>query len=167
MEKIKVGTISFETNTDKSEQKNLKIKDYDNDNEVKKCDCKPCYKHDIYFEACDNIKSCNLGSRFVDDQGKILDLSLTLRDVCPLKRTAVAIALYEIGSCHSKQLIALKVKTIPASGATERQDICVDNIRFVIPDDTDTSTDGRRRFSVEVSANYIDVVSSDNCCSDK
>ena len=47
------------------------------------------------------------------------------------------------------------------------QDICVDNIRFVIPDDTDTSTDGRRRFSVEVSANYIDVVSSDNCCSDK
>lgn len=167
MEKIKVGTISFETNTDKSEQKNLKIKDYENNNEVKKCDYKPCYKHDIYFEGCDNIKNCNLGSRFVDEQGKILDLSLTLKDVCPLKRTAVAIALYEIGSCHSKQLIALKVKTIPASGGTERQDVCLEDIRFVIPDDIDTSTDGRRRFSVEVSANYIDVVSSDNCCPDK
>lgn len=167
MEKIKVGTISFESNADKTEKDSCKIKEHSKDNEAVNSECKPCYKHDIYFEGCDNIKSCDLGSKFVDEQGKILDLALTLRDVCPLKRTAVAIALYEIGSCHSKKLISLKVKTIPASGGTERKDICVDNIRFVIPDDIDTSTNDRRRFFVEVSANYIDVVSSDNCCPDK
>ena len=53
----------------------------------------------VYFRGCEGRKTCNLGNVPIEYQGCILDISLRLKNVCPGKRVAVGISLYEVDSC--------------------------------------------------------------------
>ena len=56
---------------------------------------RPC-NDDIYFEKCEDHKVCHIGDTVMEGQGRILDLTMCLKNVCPGKRVAVGIALSEL-----------------------------------------------------------------------
>lgn len=144
--------INVEDETEKQKEKNV-ISKFDKGKE-------------IVFDACDDIKNCDIGNFDVDETGKILRLSLTLKDVCPRKRVALAVMLYELDSRNKKYERGLKIITIQKSKENVSRDIKVKDIVFVLPNDIGVGTNGRRRFVASVKTNYIDVV-EDNCCRSK
>lgn len=112
---------------------------------------------EIIFNACDDIKNCDIGNFDVDETGKILRLSLTLNDVCPRKRVALAVMLFELDSRGKEYERGLKIMTIPESEKNVPRDIKVKDIVFILPDDISVGTNGRRRFVARVETNYIDI----------
>ena len=57
----------------------------------------------VYFEPCEDAKAVTLSDCFTESTGRMLDVSMTLRNVCPGKRTAVGIAISEIDSAGGEQ----------------------------------------------------------------
>lgn len=159
MEKLNIGKISFEETAPKQEVA-VEAEDETKEEVTKKRENKiDCHERRITFSSCVDMKSCNIGGTEVDGTGKILELSLTLEDVCPRKRVAVAVMLKELDSRGREYTRGLKVLTVPASGAERPRDIKVDNIWFVIPDSTSVASGNERTFVVRYQANYIDAIS--------
>lgn len=134
-----------------------------------KCRCGGEETREIVFASCEDKKCRNIGRFEVgnNQKGKILRLSLTLKDVCPSKRTAVAVTLYELDARGKKHERGLRILTVPASGKPYPSDIEVTGICFILPDDISTGTNGNRRFTAEVISEYIDVITRDcqsKCC---
>ena len=66
----------------------------------------------ICFNSCETYKSAEIGCVPPDGQGRILDLSFTLRGVCPNCRIAVCVALYEVDSCGCEKPCGIKMFTV-------------------------------------------------------
>lgn len=134
--------------------------------------CQPCGDHrpqpggdDIYFEKCEDHKLCHLGDTVLDGQGRILDLTLTLKNVCPGKRVAVGVALNEVDGRGNEYPRGMKTFTVPAHRNCHCMDIPVASMRFILPEDISVSgrhTPGgsRRHFTAKVIAHYIDFNSA-------
>lgn len=153
MEKINIGAISFDEVPTK-DKKSCKRRE-------RQTTQVSSVTKDVYYEACEDAKECELDAVEIDDTGKILDLSLTLSDVCPAKRVALAVSLNEVDSYGNEYGRGLKIYTIPESGRTVPCDINVDNIRFIMPDDISVGTSGIRHFVVRTDTHYIDTTSGD------
>lgn len=122
---------------------------------------------EITAEGCGDIIEFNAGDIVLESAGRILQLDVTLRNVCPNKRVALAVILNETDPEGGEYRRGMKTMTIPAHTENSCRDINVRCIRFVLPEDLDVSgtPDGicnTRNFSASFFANYID--SNFECC---
>ena len=99
---------------------------------------------------------------YQESQGRILQLSVTLKDICPGKRTALAAILTEVDQQGNEYPRGIKTLTIPAHTASGCRDIRVRCIKFVVPEDLDVSggsppsTCDQRNFKARFIAHSID-----------
>lgn len=119
----------------------------------------------VKLEGCQDTAEYDLGDVYLESQGKILELDLTLKNICPGKRVALAVILTEVDSYGTEYPRGMKILTVPAHFRTGCQDISVRCIKFVLPDDLNVSCSARcceRNFKARVISHYID--SGFDCC---
>jgi Ca-activated chloride channel family protein len=123
---------------------------------------------DVTAEGCESLVEADLGDVYLLSRGRILELSLTLKNVCPGKRTALAVILTEVDAQGLEQPRGMKTLTIPAHSGPGCRDVRVKCLHFVLPEDLDVSGGpvdplcNQRRFKARVIANSID--SDYRCC---
>lgn len=122
---------------------------------------------ELTVHGCQDSVVVNLGDVFLESQGRILQLDLTLKQVCPGKRVALAVILTEVDENGQEHARGIKTVTIPAHDFPNCRDVLVKCIKFVVPEDLD-GTGGNTRpmceprsFRARVIAHNID---SDFCC---
>lgn len=113
----------------------------------------------IYYEPCDGFKEvCVTG--FCQQEtapGRVLDVNATLTNVCPGRRSALGLALTEVDENGAEYARGFQAVTVPAHNGSCNQDIQVDTIRFILPEDQ--SLQNRRHFIVRAQHHYLDAAS--------
>lgn len=110
----------------------------------------------------------NGGDIRLESLGRIIQLDVTLKNICPNRRVALAVILTEVDDHGMEHKRGLKTMTIPAHTKQNCSDVIVRCIKFVVPEDLDVSgkTDSichDRNFKARFIANYID--NDFECCS--
>lgn len=116
---------------------------------------------DFTIEGCKDTVEFDAGEIGMESLGRIVQLDVTVKNVCPNKRLALAVLLYEIDSCGKEHKRGMKTVTVPAHSRSTCHDVTVRCIKFVLPEDLDVSgkTDtlcGCRKFKAKFISNYID-----------
>ena len=123
---------------------------------------------ELTLEGCADSMEVDMGDVYLSSLGSILELSVTIKQVCPRKRVALAVILTEVGKNGAEYQRGMKTMTIPAHNFSRCRDILVKCIRFVLPEDLDVSCCGTpckcdpRKFKVRLLANTIDT--DFRCC---
>ena len=123
---------------------------------------------ELTLEGCADSMEVDMGDVYLSSLGSILELSVTIKQVCPRKRVALAVILTEVGKNGAEYQRGMKTMTIPAHNFSRCRDILVKCIRFVLPEDLDVSCCGTpckcdpRKFKVRFLANTIDT--DFRCC---
>lgn len=115
---------------------------------------------DIDFARCEMNRDVELDAQHLSGIGRYLNLSATVKKVCPCKRIAVGMALYEkAGNCR----ILKGHKSFVASHSEHCcADITLNNIHFVLPEEIAETEDTsslchERKFELEFTSHYIDM----------
>ena len=123
---------------------------------------------EITIGGCQDVVEWDAGDLELSSLGRILQLSVTLKNICPYKRVALAVVLSETGAYGMEYPRGMKTLTIPAHTQSTCQDVTVRCIRFVLPEDLDVSGGtpyaicNERVFQARIFANYID--NNFSCC---
>lgn len=126
---------------------------------------------EIEIEGCNDVLEYDLGDIELSSLGRLLNLSFTVKNVCPNKRVAVAVIVTELDHKHKEHPRGLKTFVI-SHHEGGCKDIKVKCVHFVLPEslDTDCSPNGicnKRKFIVRTISNYIDTnfftTPSDEC----
>ena len=109
------------------------------------------------------------GDVVLESLGRILQLDVTLRNVCPNKRVALAVILTEVDEEDNEYDRGLKTLLIPAHDGDSCRDITVRCLKFVLPEVLDVTNGAdamcnERNFRARFIANYVD--SGFVCCPD-
>lgn len=115
---------------------------------------------DFSASRCDSLVTEDAGDVYLDAQGQIIELSVTLKNVCPGRRVALAAVLTELAQDGTEYPRGMQTLTVPAHTGTTCQDVSVPCIRFVAPGDADVSAAagcGQRRFRARFLAHYMDT----------
>lgn len=131
----------------------------------------PCPKPvEITIGGCEDTLEFDAGAVHLESLGRILLIDVTVKDVCPHRRVALAVILTEIDEKGKEHKRGMKILTVPAHVKQGCQDVKVRCIRFVLPEDLDVS--GRveaicnsRKFKARFIAHYIDF--DFDCCDEK
>lgn len=123
----------------------------------------PCpIPNDIKINECEDFVSVDMDNVLMESLGRIVELSLKIKNVCPKKRVALAVILKEIDKAGNEYSRGLKTITIPAHNYPMCKDVMVKNIRFVLPEDLNVNSTNpnsicsERNFRASFIANYID-----------
>lgn len=128
----------------------------------------PCPKPvPVEIDGCSDAVIYDAGELDMTSLGRILQISVTLKKVCPYKRVALAVVLTEVDGKGKEHKRGLKTMTVPAHTRAGCQNVTVRCIKFVLPEDMDASCScgsmcGKRKFKVRFIAHYID--SDFDCC---
>lgn len=119
--------------------------------------------------GCSDVVEYDAGDIAMTGLGRIVRLDVTLRNICPNKRVALAVLLNEVDESGTEYKRGLKTMTIPAHTMTGCRDITVRCISFVLPEDLDTSGTpssmcDTRNLRARFIAHYID--NDYGCCCD-
>lgn len=122
---------------------------------------------ELAIDSCSNSIEFNAGELALESLGRIAQLDVTLKNVCPNKRVALAVWLNEVDSLGNEYKRGLKTMTIPAHTRATCNDIVVRCIKFVLPDDIDVNDSqdtmcDARHLRARFIAHYID--SDFDCC---
>ena len=129
-----------------------------------KCDVVVCAEPcptpvDVVAEGCSDLVVVDVGDVQLGGQGRIIQLELTVKDVCPNRRVALGVILEEVGPDGKTEPQGVKVFTLPAHTQPGCRDVQVQCIRFVVPEDVSLwgkSLCDTRRFQVQVIAQAMD-----------
>lgn len=130
-------------------------------------DCPPPIPIDI--GGCVDTLNYDAGDVLLNSLGRILQLDVTIKNVCPDKRVALAVFLTELDTNGVEYKRGMKILTVPAQASGACQDVTVRCIKFILPEDLDaseglpTSICNNRQFYARVMAQYIDF--DFQCCS--
>lgn len=83
--------------------------------------------------GCDDSVDYDAGALGMESLGRILQLSVTLNNVCPNKRVALAVIVTEVDSEGTEYRRGMKTMTIPAHSGDSCRDVNVRCIKFVLP----------------------------------
>ena len=124
---------------------------------------------DLTVDGCTDTVEFDAGDLVMDSLGRIVQLDVTLRNVCPNRRVALAVMLNELDELDVEHKRGLKTLTIPAHTREGCRDVTVRCIKFVLPEDLDVSGDAtaicnERRFRARLIAHYVDY--DFECCCD-
>lgn len=120
---------------------------------------------DLTVEGCADAVIVDLGQVELTGQGRMIEVNVTVKDVCPGKRVALAAILTEVDRDGLEHQRGMKTVTLPAHRFPECRDVQVKCIRFVVPEDLSLSEGAfcaPRKFKARFLANYID--SDFRCC---
>lgn len=125
---------------------------------------------EILIDGCADAVEFDAGDIGMDGLGRILQVDVTLKNVCPYKRVALAVLLHEVDSMGNEYKRGLKTMTVPAHTRDTCRDVTVRCIKFVLPEDLDVSRTtesmcNTRHFKARFIAHYIDN-DVDSCCCD-
>ena len=81
----------------------------------------------------------DLGKTDLQSLGRIVQLDVTVKNVCPNRRVALAVILTEMDDTGLEHQRGMKAITIPAHHAATCRDVLVKCIKFVLPEDLDVS----------------------------
>lgn len=129
-----------------------------------KCDLVVCAEPcptpvDVVAEGCSETVVVDVGDVQLGAQGRIIQLEVTVKDVCPNRRVALGVMLEELGPDGKIEPRGFKAYTIPAHTQPGCRDIQVQCIRFVVPEDVSLwgkSLCDTRRFQVQLIAQEMD-----------
>ena len=116
----------------------------------------------ITIQGCQDAVEFDAGDLGVESVGRILQLDVTIKNVCPRKRVALAAIVTEVDPRGIEYKRGMKTITVPAHTRATCHDVTVRGIKFVLPEDLDvsggstTSICNSRRFKARFLANYID-----------
>ena len=119
-------------------------------------------------DGCQDSAEVDPGDVYLESTGRIVELNLTVKNVCPHRRTALGIILTEIDCAGKEHPRGMKTVTLPAHSAPSCRDIRVKCIKFILPDNLDVSCSqggsmcGARNLRVRVIAHNIDTAY--RCC---
>jgi len=109
----------------------------------------------VYFDACDGAQSVCLSTACQDQlPGRVLNVTATLRNVCPGRRSAVGLALSEVDEKGTEHARGFRAVSVPAHHGKCSRDIQLDAVRFVLPEDM--SLQSRRHFICRMDHHYLD-----------
>lgn len=116
---------------------------------------------ELSIDGCEDSIEFDAGELGMESLGRIVQLDVTLKNVCPHKRVALAVILNEVDSCGVEHKRGLKTMTVPAHTRSACQDVKVHCIKFVLPEDLDVSGSAnaicnKRNFKARFIAHYID-----------
>ena len=122
---------------------------------------------DVTIGGCEDSIEFDAGDLVMESLGRILQLDVTLKNVCPNKRFALAAIVTEVDDNDVEHKRGLKTMTVPAHTRESCRDVTVKCIKFVLPEDLDVSGSANamcnnRRFKARFIAHYID--SDFECC---
>lgn len=119
---------------------------------------------DISIDGCTDTLEFDTGELGMQSLGRILQIDVTLKSVCPRRRVALAVILNETDSCGNEYERGMKIMTVPAHTADSCRNITVRCVKFVLPEDLNplNSMCTERNFKVRFIAHYID--SGFACC---
>lgn len=121
----------------------------------KGCTCDNDGATHIYFDACENSKEVTvIGSCEEDSLGRVLDVNVTLRNVCPGRCSSLGINLSEMDDDGTEYARGFRAISVPAHNARTNQDIQLDAVRFVLPEDRRLQR--RRHLIVRTTHHYLD-----------
>lgn len=89
---------------------------------------------DVPVSGCEEVVQFDAGDLDLSAQGRIVELDVTLNNVCPNRRVALAAILTEVDEEGEEHQRGMKVFTIPAHSGTQCRDVEVRCIRFVLPE---------------------------------
>lgn len=122
---------------------------------------------DITIGGCEDTLEFDAGDLLMDSLGRILQLDVTLKNICPNRRVAFAAIVTEVDDKCNEHKRGMKTIVIPAHSGSTCQDVTVRCIKFVLPEELDvrgstTALCDERKFKVRLLANYID--NDFECC---
>lgn len=118
--------------------------------------------------GCQDSAVVDLGDTLLESLGRIIQFDVTVKNVCPNRRVALAVVLTEVDQNGTEYSRGMKTLTIPAHRAPTCRDVLVRCIKFVLPEDlsvsggTPNSICGTRNLKVRVIAHNIDT--DFRCC---
>lgn len=118
--------------------------------------------------GCRDAVELDAGDLALESVGRILQLGVTLQNVCPDRRVALAVILTEVDDRGVEYKRGMKTLLIPAHSGPACKNVSVRGISFVLPESLDVSGPAdrlctARSFRARFLSNYID---SDYACSD-
>lgn len=128
------------------------------------------YSIDFDITNCNDVIEYDAGDLYLESQGRILQLDIKLKQICPNKRVALAVILNELDDQGIEHKRGLKTMTIPAHLRQTCQDIMIRCVKFVLPEDEylldNQNTLCRKRcFKTRFIAHYID--NDYSCCNEE
>ena len=124
--------------------------------------CVSC-KQQFTAPGCQDSVLYNLDDLSIESTGRIVQLELTLKNVCPAKEVALAVLLNELDDTGHEIKRGFKILTVPAHNRPSCTDIHLECIRFILPDGSCTPASASsvpahcqsRNFVVRGFANYL------------
>ncbi|MDD3334279.1 MAG: hypothetical protein PHI98_02070 [Eubacteriales bacterium] len=115
----------------------------------------------VYFDPCEETKAVAISGISAEGTGRILDVSMTLKDVCPAKRVAVGVTVHEVDQAGNEYPRGFRAVTVPAHNHSGCCDVAVSSTRFILPEDIRVGShggvcDGSRHFVLRTTSHYID-----------
>ena len=122
---------------------------------------------DITVDGCEDTLEFDAGDLGLDSLGRIVQVNVTLQNVCPNRRVALAAILTEVDAQGVEYKRGMKTLLIPAHTSESCRDVTVRCIRFVLPESLDVSGAvgsicNTRNLKARFIANYID--NDYTCC---
>lgn len=122
---------------------------------------------EISIDSCTDTVEFDAGEISMQSLGRMLQIDVTLKNVCPRRRVALAVILNEIDSSGNEYERGMKIMTVPAHTADICRDVTVRCVKFVLPEDLNVSGQkdsicGKRNFKARFIAHYVD--SGFACC---
>ena len=123
---------------------------------------------DLSVDGCSDAVLVDLGDTYLESLGRIIQMDVTVKNVCPGRRVALAAILTEVDQNGEEHQRGMKAFTLPAHYGPSCRDVLVKCIRFVVPEDLDVSgSDPRalcnqRNFKARFIAHNIDT--DYRCC---
>ncbi|MBR5471970.1 MAG: VWA domain-containing protein [Oscillibacter sp.] len=122
---------------------------------------------ELIIDGCEDTLEFDAGDLGMESLGRIVQLSVTLQNVCPNRRVALAAILTEVDNQGLEHKRGMKTMLIPSHAMQTCRDVTVRCIKFVLPESLDVSgTAGSicntRNFKARFIANYID--NDFECC---
>ena len=128
----------------------------------------PCPEPTAFtVDGCRDAIRVPLAETSLGGLGRILQLDVVIKNVCPGKRVAVSILLSELDSDGVEQPRGVKHLLIPAQTGTECRDVSLHCIPFSLPEALDATGNtgsicNARKFHARAMANYVDT--DFTCC---
>ena len=88
------------------------------------------------IEGCSDAVLVDMGDTYLESLGRIIQMDVTIKNVCPGKRVALAAILTEVDAEGMEYQRGMKAMTIPAHNEPSCRDVLVRCIKFVVPEDT-------------------------------
>lgn len=121
------------------------------------------------IDGCQDSVVIDMGNVYLESLGRILRLDVTVKNVCPGKRVALAVILTEVDSNGVEYQRGMKTFTIPAHSYPQCRDVKVKCVKFVLPENLDVSGGApngicnAKNFKARFIAHNIDT--DYHCCS--